>query len=58
MKAREAATAKPRKKDDPEQSKRFMEMAEELDCDQRVRPFERILSKLFKPNKTDKQHPK
>ena len=48
MKAKEAAEAKPQKKDDPEQSKRFIERAEELECDQRVRPFERILSKLFK----------
>ena len=50
-----AATSTPRKKDDLEQSKRFTEMAEKLECDQHVRPFERILSKLLKPNKTDKK---
>ena len=43
-----------RKKDDPDQSKRFTEMAEKLECDQRVRPFERLLSKLIKPKKSDK----
>ena len=43
--------AKPRKKDDPEQSKRVIEKAEELGCDQRVRPFENFLSKLLKPKK-------
>ena len=48
MKVKETAKAKPQKKDDPDQSNRFMEMAEELDCDQRVRPFERLLSKLFR----------
>lgn len=49
-----AATSTPRKKDDPEQSKRFVEMAEELKCDQRIRPFERILSKLLKPKKANR----
>ena len=42
---------RPRKKDDPDQSKRFVEMAEKLEYDQRVRPFEQISSKLLKPNK-------
>lgn len=53
MKAKEAAKAKPRKKDDPNQSKRFVDMAEKLECDQRVRPFEKFLSKLLKPKKTE-----
>ena len=53
MKAKKAVTAKPRKKDDPDQSKRFIEKAEELECDQRVRPFEKFLSKLLKPEKTE-----
>lgn len=48
-----AATSTPRKKDDPEQSEKFVEMAEKLECDQRVRPFERLLSKLLKPKKAD-----
>lgn len=53
MKAKNAATATPRKKDDPEQSGRFIERAEELGCDQRVRPFEKFLSKLLKPKKAE-----
>lgn len=53
MKAKEAAKATPRKKDDPEQSKRFVDMAEELECDQRVRPFEKFLSRLLKSKKKE-----
>ena len=53
MKAKKAAKVAPRKKDDPDQSKRFIERSEELECDQRVRPFERVLSKLLKPKKAE-----
>ena len=53
MGAKKAAKAEPRRKDDPDQSRRFIEKAEELECDQRVRPFERILSMLLKPKKAD-----
>ena len=42
---------RPRKKDDPDQSKRFIQKAKELECNQRVRPFERALPKLLKPKK-------
>jgi len=41
-------------KDDPEQSKRFIETARELECDENPKAFERRFEKIVPPKKGGK----
>jgi hypothetical protein len=51
------AKTKP-KEDNPEQSKRFMETAKELEADERLEAFEKAFKKVTKSQPKEPNHPK
>lgn len=55
-KAGESAKSAKVKKDNPEQSQRFVETAKELDVDESGKSFERALATLTKAPKDSKKH--
>lgn len=58
MKERHINKPLPEKADDPEQSKRFIDMADEVEANEDPEAFDRVFDEVVKPAKPSARHPR